>query len=805
MAENQQQIERLQAQLDKLVRTQIDFQREVSFIHTELKRLRASQPPSAAEPKPEPRGAPVSETAQKYDVPASATTELSPSPHARPIFEDAGKASSGFSAKIDSIADSARSDFEKFIGENLLSKVGIVILVLGVAIGAKYAIDKGWISPAVRIIFGYVSGFALVGIAVRLRAKYETFSAVLISGGMAVMYFITYFAYSLYQLIGQTTAFTLMVIITVVTVAAAIKYSRQIIAHLGLVGAYATPFLLSDDSGRYAFLFTYIAIVNAGILVVCLNRYWKLLFYTSFAVTWLTFYAWYIDKFVDAEHFPLAMIFAGVYFLIFYVTFIGYKFRSGQNVAFENVGLILANSGLFYAFGYRLLAGHPGFEGYLGLFTIANAAVHLVFAFAANKVKTASIDFVYLLGSLVLTFITISIPVQFDGQFVTLVWTLEAAMLFVIGRSKSIELYEYYSYPLMFLASASLFNDFAEHWRSSETVLSYAADYPFFNGFFITSISYVAAFALIYIVNRVKRYECPWNEELRTLIKCGVAAAGTAVLYNAFRVQIGDYFDFLGFKTAVGLQHTAYGVTTDAIDWDLAKFSVLWQINYSMLFLSLMAVINITWFRSVLLAAANLALNLVALFVFITAGLYTLSELRGSYLDQTQSEIFGRGIFNIGVRYVSYAFVTGVFVITYQYLRREFLAEYLAWKSRRELFEMLLSVSMLIILSSELLNVMDLVGYKDSYKLGLSIFWGVYSLILASIGIYRGRKYLRISAIVLFGVTLAKLFLYDLESLDTLSKTAVFVSLGILMLIVSFLYHKYKSAISSSDESELDE
>ena len=59
------------------------------------------------------------------------------------------------------------------------------------------------------------------------------------------------------------------------------------------------------------------------------------------------------------------------------------------------------------------------------------------------------------------------------------------------------------------------------------------------------------------------------------------------------------------------------------------------------------------------------------------------------------------------------------------------------------------------------------------------------------LGIYQNKKHLRIGAIVLFGMTLAKLFLYDIAELNTISKTIVFVSLGILLLIVSFLYNKY--------------
>ena len=131
-----------------------------------------------------------------------------------------------------------KSDIEKFIGENLANKVGIIITVIGVAIGAKYAIDHDLISPLTRIILGYLVGLGLMGFAIKLKTKYENFSAVLLSGAIAILYFITFAAYSFYGLFPQLLAFLMMVCFTLFTVLSAIKYNKQIIAHLGLVGAY---------------------------------------------------------------------------------------------------------------------------------------------------------------------------------------------------------------------------------------------------------------------------------------------------------------------------------------------------------------------------------------------------------------------------------------------------------------------------------------------------------------------------------------------------------------------------------------
>lgn len=110
--------------------------------------------------------------------------------------------------------------------------------------------------------------------------------------------------------------------------------------------------------------------------------------------------------------------------------------------------------------------------------------------------------------------------------------------------------------------------------------------------------------------------------------------------------------------------------------------------------------------------------------------------------------------------------------------------------------EMVIHISILNFLSNELVTWMDIAGYQDIFKLGLSILWSVYSLLLVSLGIYKKKKYLRISALVLFGVTLAKLFLYDISNLSTISKTVVLIVLGLLLLIISFLYNKFKDKIS---------
>ncbi len=146
----------------------------------------------------------------------------------------------------------------------------------------------------------------------KLKTEYENYSSVLVSGGMTILYFITYLGYSLYSLFPQLMAFGLMLVFIAFTVYAALNYKKQIIALLGLVGAYAVPFLLSTGSGRVDILFSYMAILNLGILVISLTQNWRALFYSAFGLTWLIFCGWYLTDYNQDTQFIFAFVFLSV-------------------------------------------------------------------------------------------------------------------------------------------------------------------------------------------------------------------------------------------------------------------------------------------------------------------------------------------------------------------------------------------------------------------------------------------------------------------------------------------------------------
>ncbi|MBW8333669.1 MAG: DUF2339 domain-containing protein [Prolixibacteraceae bacterium] len=785
MAENQDKINQLQERLDSVFQRQELFSEEIAELRKEIHNLKSEDAKATASPVEEKEVTKILQqrspqqihVEENLNLPSEPNTAklLAPPAYSRPKIEQQKRA----------------SNLEKFIGENLINKIGIVITVIGVAIGAKYSIDHQLISPWTRILLGYLMGFGLLATGLKLKQKYENYSAVLVSGAMSIMYFITYFAFSFYDLIPQIPSFLLMVIFTVATVYAALKYNKQVIAHIGLVGAYAVPFLLSKDSGNATILFSYMSIINIGILIISFRKDWKPLYYVSFLLSWLIYLTWLNLNYQSSEHFALGLIFAAVFFGIFYLTFLAYNLRGKANFYTEDRLLLLANSGVFFGIGYYILNNHEVGTNFSGAFTAGNALVHLIVSAVIYRQKLADRNLFYFVAGLFIVFITIAIPVQFDGKWVTVLWVGEAALLFWIGRTKAEPVYEKLSYPLMMIATFSLLHDWITGYHQFGADGKLLQITPIFNLNFLNSLLFIASFGFINILNSNKNYASALTGRvvLRQLLNFLLPAVFLSVIYFAFRLEIASFFQQL-------YENSATGIDPVVKNTELQSFKSLWMTIYSLVFLTILSFANILKLKLKEFGFINLSLIVIAILVFLINDLYILGNLRQTYMQETLAQLYPRGIIYITFRYVSFVFIALMLYTTYIYIRQPFLKY-----NFRMYFDLLLHVTILWIASAELINWMDLSGSDTSYKLGLSILWGVYSLILISLGIWKKKKHLRIGAIALFAVTLIKLFAYDISHLETIPKTIIFISLGILLLIISFLYNKYKHIISEEMEN----
>ncbi|MGC1243815.1 MAG: DUF2339 domain-containing protein [Chryseosolibacter sp.] len=764
--------------LEQLMRQQAVFQDEIQKLHQELQSLKMADatPVTLTEIPPAPIPAkPVRITETPVPAPASTPSGSTYTPPGQ----------------------KTKTPWEEFIGTNLLNKVGIVVLVVGIGFGAKYSIDHELINPLTRMILGYLAGIVLIGIAFRLKKSHAGFSAVLLSGGMAVLYFITYAAYDFYGLIPQALAFALMVLFTVFTVLASLQYNLEVIGVIGLVGAYAVPFLLSEGKGQVVILFSYISIINTGILFLAFRKYWKRLYYLAFALTWLTFGSWYAMAFNVEEHAAVSLLFSTIFFLIFYATFLAYKLVRKEALGRLDVCCMLLNSFIYFGYGYLTLDTLENGSTWLGLFTLITALMHFAACVIIYKKQDGFSDIFYFAAGLVLVFLTIAVPIQLEGNWVTLVWAAEATLLFWIGRSRHFPTYEKLSYPLVILAFLSLLHDWSNHYPdfyyyAYEQNIDFSI---FLNVQFLTSMLVGIAFITISGITRQHPEGSAFKagSPLPQLVLIGIPLLTLVVLYGGFYKEIEAFWNNRYAASRITVQG-GEGAEYDQYNQSLMHFKGLWLLIYSALFASALCLLQMKY-RTGLLAIACIVMNVLVLFTFITAGLLDLSALRANFLEQDLANHYERGFGHILIRYLSMLAMLPLLWFNRRLARQQAL-KYDLVKTESIFFHFVV----LALLSSELIHWLDMARVENSFKLSLSILWGAYALFLIVLGLSRDQKHIRLAAFVLFAATLLKLFVYDMSDMSTILKTVVMIILGALLLTASFIYNKYKRSAGNETQ-----
>jgi len=323
------------------------------------------------------------------------------------------------------------SALENFIGLKIINLVGIIVLLIGISIGVKYAIDKNLITPLARIILAYAAGMGLFILSLILRKNYDGFSAILFSGAMASAYFTTYGAYTYYNLFSQTLCFIIMVMIAVYTAIKSLEYNRQEIAITGMVGAYAIPLLISSNHENYVLLFSYILVMNAGILFISFKRSWKVLNLLALIITWSFFDGWLFFKYINADKF-YTLVFLTVYYILFLLSAFAFSITKKIKLSNRQLLHILINNFALYV-SLLSIFNATSSDAITATISVACAILFLAFAIAGNNFfhEEKMLNRMHYVESLILFVLFVSI--KFSGLTITMLWTLIAVIVFALG------------------------------------------------------------------------------------------------------------------------------------------------------------------------------------------------------------------------------------------------------------------------------------------------------------------------------------------------------------------------------------
>lgn len=698
-------------------------------------------------------------------------------------------------------------DLEKFIGENLINKIGVLILVLGISYFVKYAIDKDWINEPARVGIGVLCGALVMGIAHKLRQNYTAFSSVLVAGAIAIFYFTIGIAFHDYHLFNQSVAFGIMVIITAFSALISLSYNRIELAVLSLIGGFAVPFMVSTGEGNYVVLFSYIIILNIGILALAYHKKWNLVNVLAYLFTVLLYGGW-LFKEIDSEkpHYLGALIFAFAFYFIFILMNIINNIRTKGEFSKTQLVILASNTFLFYGAGMAILANyHPEFRG---LFTTIIGLLNLVYAWFLYKKFGLDKKAVYLLIGITLTFVTLAIPIQFEGNYITLFWAAEAVLLLWLSQKSKTTGYRFGSVIVHFLMIISLIMDWNKFYGDT-SILNIIVNPIFSTGIFAMASLFAVYYLLKHETEKTNLLGFTFNP-----IKYGKYIFGLGLVVSYF----------IGFLE-VGYQSDDYIKNTNT--------SAAFPVVYHLLFFAILSTYLIkkktdSGFK----AATLIAISNIVLFAFWFS----------KYAFNEHQEIISTGK---GQPIALYLHYVSLFLIIYfgfqlyktnkkQVVFEMFNKKMYAWIAAFLVIYIASTEIMLhgLVLLNSPVTIQDVqanslyADYKTNLdyirdtiatetidtartkitKTGYPILWGILAFVFLIVGIKKQVKTLRIIALALLGLTIVKLFLFDISNVSETGKIISFILLGILILIISFVYQKIKVlVIDENKPNETDE
>jgi len=429
-------------------------------------RKEAARP--AAKPSPEPEIAPLPAMPEVFTEPATpAPTDASPKPDLSPLHQKptperkppayrqpvrqapASVVSEGDGLGVRII------DYIKafFVQGNVVVRIGLIVLFFGVAFLIKYAADRHMLPIEFRLMGVAVGAMAMLVVGWRLRLGHQAYAVTIQGGAVGILYLTVFAAAKMYTLLPMGLAFLLLVLMVALSATLALIQDAMPLALFGAIGGFFAPVLLSTGAGSHVALFSYYALLNAGILGIAWFKPWRILNLVGFAFTFVIGMMWGY-KYYRPESFATTEPFLILFFVFYAAISIFYALRQPVNLkGFIDgplvFGLPLVAFGLQIALVWKYQYG-------AGYSAIVLGAFYMILAKILWNRKIEGMGaLTEAFLSMSVVFASLAIPLSLDSTWTSGLWALEGAGLVWIGLRQQRVLARCFGLLLQFGAGVS--------------------------------------------------------------------------------------------------------------------------------------------------------------------------------------------------------------------------------------------------------------------------------------------------------------------------------------------------------------
>lgn len=322
-----------------------------------------------------------------------------------------------------------------FTEGNVPVKVGLVVLLIGVAALLRYATEHGWLSAPIEL---RLAGVALAAVAALLfawreRHRRRVFAVSLQGGAIGVLALTVFAALRLYQVLPAPAAFALLIVLVATAAVLAVAQQALVLAVLALITGFAAPLLVSTGAGSHVVLFAWYAVLNLAMLGIAWHRDWPLLYRLGFAFTFVIGSAWGYLRY-SPEHFASAQAFLALFFVLYFAIPVIVELRRPAAERRRVDAVLVFGLPLFWL---PLEAGlFDGRAAAVAAIALTGAALYLASATWLLKAR-AIVGLGRAHALLAVALATVAVPFALAESTVVMIWALEGAALVWYGLAES--------------------------------------------------------------------------------------------------------------------------------------------------------------------------------------------------------------------------------------------------------------------------------------------------------------------------------------------------------------------------------